>query len=62
MWLLRLLAVVWVIAMGVALATYAFSGKRAYLALCWRMTQFAVAFALLVFALLFVERLAVIPL
>ena len=61
MWLLRLLAVIVVIAIGVGLVVYAFSGDRRYLALSWRLFRYAVLFALLIFALMFVERLAIIP-
>lgn len=61
MWLLRLLAVIVVIAIGVGLVVYAFSGDRRYLALSWRLFRYAVVFALIIFALMFVERLAIIP-
>lgn len=62
MWLLRLLAVVLVIVVGVSVVLYAFTGKREYLGFGWRLFSYGVVFALLVFALLFVERLAIIPL
>lgn len=62
MWLLRLLAVILVIALGLGLMLYAFTGKREYLDFAWRLFRYGIAFALLVFALLFVERLAIIPL
>lgn len=61
MWLLRLLAVVVVIAIGAGLLVYAFTGNRRYLALSWRLFRYGVVFALIVFALMFVERLAIIP-
>lgn len=61
MWLLRLLAVIVVIAIGVGLAVYAVTGDRRYLAVSWRLFRYAVLFALIVFALMFVERLAIIP-
>jgi hypothetical protein len=61
MWLLRLLAVIVVIAIGAGLLAYVFTGNRKYLAFSWRLFRYAVVFALLVFALMFVERLAIIP-
>lgn len=61
MWLLRLLAVILVIAIGVGLLLYVFTGRREYLSFCWRLFRYGIVFALLVFALMFVERLAVIP-
>lgn len=62
MWLLRLLAVIAVVAIGVGLIVYAFTGNRQYLAFSWRLFRYGVVFALLIFALMFVERLAIIPL
>ena len=61
MWLLRLLAVILVIAVGVAVVLYAFTGNRDYLAFAWRLFSYGILFTLLVFALLFLERLAIIP-
>jgi hypothetical protein len=61
MWLLRLLAVVLVIALGASVVLYVFTGKREYLSFGWRLLRYGIVFALLVFALLFVERLAIIP-
>jgi hypothetical protein len=61
MWLLRLLAVLLVIAVGVGVVVYAVTGNRYYLAFSWRLFRYGIVFALLVFALMFVERLAVIP-
>ena len=62
MWLLRLLAAIVVLAIGAGLLIYAFSGNRYYLALSWRLFKIGIVFALLVFALMFIERLAIIPL
>lgn len=62
MWMLRLLAVILVIAVGAGIMLYVFTGNRAYLSFSWRLFRYGVVFALLVFALLFVERLAIIPL
>lgn len=61
MWLLRLLAVLMVIAIGASLVLYVFTGQRQYLGFAWRLFRYGIVFALLVFALMFVERLAVIP-
>ena len=61
MWLLRLLVVVAVIAMGLCLAAYVFTGQKGWLVYAWRLFRAMLFFALLVFALLFVERLAIIP-
>ena len=61
MWLLRLLAVIVVIAIGAGLLAYALTGNRAYLALASRLFRYSILFALLIFALMFVERLAIIP-
>lgn len=62
MWLLRLLAVVLVIAVGAGVLAYVFTGRRTYLAFSWRLFRYGVVVALLVFALMFLERLAIIPL
>ena len=61
MWLLRLLAVILVIAIGVSLLLSALTGNRYYLQLSWRLFRYGIVFALLVFALMFAERLAIIP-
>jgi len=62
MWLLRLLAAILVVAIGAGLLIYAFSGQRYYLTLSWRLFKIGIVFALAVFALMFIERLAIIPL
>ena len=62
MWMLRLLAVILVIAVGACILLYVFTGNRAYLSFSWRLFRYGLVFALLVFALMFVERLAIIPL
>jgi hypothetical protein len=61
MWLLRLLAVILVVAIGVGLLAYVVTGKRHYLSLSWRFLRYGVLFALFVFALMIIERVAVIP-
>ena len=62
MWLLRLLAAILVVAIGAGFLVYALSGNRYYLALSWRLFKVGMVFALIVFALMFIERLAIIPL
>lgn len=62
MWLLRLLAAIVVIAIGAGLLIYVLTGNRNYLALSWRLFRYGILFALLLFALMFVERLAILPL
>lgn len=61
MWLLRLLAVITVVAIGAGVLVYAITGKRSYLAFSWRMFQYGIIFALIVFALMIIERVAIIP-
>ena len=61
MWLLRLLAVILVIAIGAGFLLYVFTGRRDYLTFSWRLFRYGIVFALIVFALMIVERIAVIP-
>ena len=61
MWLLRLLAVILVVAIGTGLLMYVISGNRGYLLLSWRLLRYGIVFALIVFALMIIERIAVIP-
>lgn len=61
MWLLRLLAAILVIGIGVSLLIYTFTGNRYYLSLSGRLFKYGIIFALLVFALMFIERLAILP-
>jgi len=62
MWLLRLLAAILVVAIGAGLLIYTLTGKRYYLALSWRLFKYGIVIALIVFALMFIERMAIIPL
>lgn len=62
MWLLRLLAAILIIGIGASLLIYTFTGNRYYLSLSGRLLKYGIVFALLVFALMFIERLAIIPL
>jgi hypothetical protein len=61
MWLLRLLAVILVVAIGGSLLTYVLTGNRGYLGFAWRLFRSGIVFALIVFALMIIERVAVIP-
>ena len=61
MWLLRLLAVILVIAVGAGFLLYVFTGQRNYLAFSWRLLRYGIVFALIIFALMILERIAVIP-
>lgn len=61
MWLLRLIAGFIVVAIGVGLLAHVLTGNRYYLQLAWRLFRYGLLFALLVFVLLIVERLAIIP-
>jgi len=61
MWLLRLLAVLMVIAVGAGFLFYAVTGKRSYLGLAWRLLRWGIIFALIFFALMILERVIVIP-
>ena len=61
MWLLRLLAVLTVIAVGGGVAAYLLTRNPMYLNFSWRLFRYSLLVALLVFALLIIERVAVIP-
>lgn len=62
MFLLRLLAILTLIAVGAGVAAYCFTRQPRYLHFSWRVFRYALMLGLLVFALLALERLAVIPL
>lgn len=61
MFILRLLAALLIVAIGGCLLTYVLTRQAAYLALAWRLFRYGIVFALMVFALMFIERLAIIP-
>lgn len=61
MWLLRLLAVLTVISVVVGVVLYLLTRDQRYLQFAWRLFRYALIVALLVFALLIFERIAVIP-
>jgi len=60
--ILRLLAVVVVLAVAGGVIAYLLTRNRKYLAFSWRVFRYSLIVALLVFALLILERVAVIPL
>ena len=59
MLVLRIVALLAAIAVGVLVMAWVFTGNRKYLRVAWRVFQFAVAGTLLFLALLFFERLLV---
>ena len=61
MWLLRLLAVLTLIAIVVGVVASLLTRDARYLLFSWRRVRYAVVVALLVCALLIRERVAVIP-
>jgi len=62
MWLLRLLAVLTALSLAGGVAAFLLTRNPKYLQFSWRLLRYAVIVALLVFALLILERVAVIPL
>lgn len=61
MWLLRLLAVLAGIAVAGGVAAFLLTRDAKYLQFSWRLFRYVLIVALLVFALMIVERVAVIP-
>jgi hypothetical protein len=64
MFVLRLLAILALIGVGGGFVAYALTRDRRYLSFSWTLLKYGVIFALIVFALLILERfgVAVIPL
>lgn len=62
MFVIRLLALLALVAVIAGVVAYLFTGQRKYLGFSWRVFRWTVLLGLLVFALMIVERLAVIPL
>lgn len=56
MFVLRLVAILTVIAIGAGILAYLFSGDRRYLAQSWRITRYALLFVLALMVLMFLER------
>jgi hypothetical protein len=61
MWLLRLLGVLAALSVAGGVGAYLLTRDPKYLQFSWRVFRYAVIVALLVFALLILERVAVIP-
>ena len=62
MGLMRLLAVLTLIAVGGGVAAYLLTQNPKYIQFSWRVFRYSLIVALLFFALLILERVAVIPL
>jgi hypothetical protein len=60
MLLLRVVAVLTAIAIGAGIVAYLFSGEKRYLGLSARIAKYALIFALVVLALMFLERVIVL--
>lgn len=61
MWFLRLLAILTIITVAGGMASYFLTGNRKYLRFSWQLARYAIGVALAIFALLILERVAVIP-
>jgi hypothetical protein len=61
MWLMRLLGVLTLLMVGGGVAAYVLTRNPKYLVFSWRLFRYAILVALLFFALLILERVAVIP-
>lgn len=62
MYILRILAVLLVISVGMSFLGYVLTGQPGYLAFARRLFKYGLIFALILFALLFLERAFLIPL
>jgi hypothetical protein len=60
MLLLRIVGVLVAIAIGAGIASYLISGDKRYLRLAGRLARYALIFALIVLALMFLERVIVL--
>ncbi len=59
MLVLRIVALLAVIAIGVSVMAWVFTGNRKFLRVAWRVFQFSLAAVLIFLALMFFERLLV---
>ena len=57
---LRIVGTLVVIAIGAGIVAYLFTGEKRYLTLAGRVAKYALMFVLLVFALMFLERVIVL--
>lgn len=62
MWLLRLLAMLTVVSVAGGVLAFLLTRNPSYLHFAWRLFRYALMVVLLIFALLILERVAVIPL
>lgn len=62
MWLMRLLAVLTAVVVAGGVVSYLLTGNSRHLQFAWRLFRYALVVALLFFALLILERVAIIPL
>ena len=62
MYVLRILGVLLIIAVGFCFLAYVFTGERRYIGYAFRLLKYSLIFALILFALLFLERAILIPL
>jgi len=60
MLLLRIVGVLVAIAIAAGIASYLFTGDKSYLRLAGRLAKYALIFALIVLALMFLERVIVL--
>lgn len=60
MLLLRILGVLTVIVIGAGIVSYLLTGDKRFLRLAGRVTKYALIFALIVLALMFLERVIVL--
>lgn len=58
MFVLRLIAILTAISIGAGILAYLFTGDRRYLGISWRITRFAILFALVLLSLMVLERVA----
>lgn len=61
MWLLRLLGVLTLLAVAAGVVMSLLTGNPRWLRVAWRLFRYALVVALLMFALLILERVALIP-
>ena len=62
MLILRIIAILSVIAIAGGFLVFVMTGQRRYLAFFWSLLKYSVIVALILFALMGVERLLVVPL
>ncbi|GAB4178952.1 MAG: hypothetical protein Fur0039_22890 [Rhodocyclaceae bacterium] len=58
MWILRIVGLLAVVAIGVSIVAFLLSRERRYLAIAWRIAKYALIFAFVVLLAFALERLA----